>query len=49
MELLKSVKLEDQINKGIDRLSGGLRQRIAITKALINYPSIILADELLKH
>jgi len=44
-ELLKSVGLEDQINKRANKISGGQAQRAAIARGLINNPSIVLADE----
>lgn len=44
-ELLKSVGLLDKIDQKPTKLSGGERQRIAIARALVNHPSIILADE----
>ncbi|MDR1819789.1 MAG: ABC transporter ATP-binding protein [Methanobrevibacter sp.] len=45
LELLKSVGLEDKAKFSPVKLSGGERQRIAVARALINSPSIILADE----
>jgi len=45
MELLKSVGLDDQINKRSNKISGGQAQRVAIARGLINNPSIVLADE----
>ena len=45
IELLKSVGLEDQINKRANKISGGQAQRAAIARGLINNPSIVLADE----
>lgn len=44
-ELLKIVKLEDIIDKFPNQLSGGMRRRIAIIRAFINNPQLILLDE----
>lgn len=44
-KLLQSVGLENQISKRANAISGGQAQRAAIARALINKPSIILADE----
>ena len=44
-ELLKSVGLDDQIDKRANKISGGQAQRAAIARGLINNPSIVLADE----
>lgn len=44
-ELLKTLNLEDRINHLPNQLSGGQQQRVSIGRALINSPSIILADE----
>lgn len=43
--LLKTVGLESQMNKFANQISGGQAQRVAITRALINKPTIVLADE----
>jgi putative ABC transport system ATP-binding protein len=44
-ELLNSVNLGNRLDQVPTKLSGGERQRIAIARALVNHPSIILADE----
>jgi len=44
-ELLKTVGLEDKINAYPSQLSGGQQRRVAIARAFINNPELILADE----
>lgn len=45
IELLSILGLKDRINHKPQHLSGGEQQRVAVARALINSPAIIMADE----
>lgn len=45
LELLSFVGLSDYVNKEVHELSGGMRRRLVLARALINEPKFIILDE----
>ncbi|HBB36244.1 MAG TPA: multidrug ABC transporter ATP-binding protein [Cyanobacteria bacterium UBA8803] len=44
-ELLAQVGLQDYARNRVDELSGGMKRRLVLARALINYPQIVFLDE----
>jgi len=49
MELLRMVRLEEQMNKRPNQLSGGQQQRVGLCRALVYRPKVLLFDEPLSN
>ena len=49
MDLLERLKIASKAHQKVEYLSGGEQQRAAIARALINEPSVIIADEPTAH
>jgi lipooligosaccharide transport system ATP-binding protein len=45
MELLEFVQLTDRVSSLVEPLSGGMKRRLTIARALINEPDLLLLDE----
>jgi lipooligosaccharide transport system ATP-binding protein len=44
-ELLAKVNLEEHAQKRVDELSGGMKRRLVLARALINHPHVVFLDE----
>ena len=45
LELLEAVSLSDRLKSRVDALSGGMKRRLVLARALMNEPGVLFADE----
>ena len=45
MELLRNLKLEDKARAYVRHLSGGMKRRLMIAKAMVHSPQVLILDE----